>query len=336
MKDFINNIYSNDYFVMGLFIAIAVLTVVFIIVLYLAIKDAKKSKIEHFKNENNLDLDETQSEGKKVNSILDTAEFAFTTNPPEEVEIPTLTPLEEADTQELSFDYDPFKPEDVQETKELEVEEPQNFEMEVAVEPAIEEEVPVDENVVELDSFEFNIEEPASEETSIETPVIEETVSETESYEDSFKEFSFDESRFNESPAFEYEVEEVKQEPIIEINEEPKRDLEYTQRITLPEQFSSVYVDKKESEVVEEPTEVQTVEFEIKEPVLDMDEVKNIKRPHQLKRASILSQLPKLATEEVSKKEEVEEPVIEEPVIQEQPISALDRFETETYDISNK
>ena len=334
MKDFINNIYSNDYFVTGLFIAIAVLTVIFIVVLYFAIKDNKKSKIENFKNENNLDGD-IESEGKKVNSILNTAEFAFTTNPPEEVEIPALTPLEEAETQELSFDYDPFKPGTIEE-EDSPVKESEAFDLEVPSEPAVEE-VPIEEKVVDLDVFELISEEPEKVDEDIEIePEVNDIEETPESYEDAFKEFSFDEKSVNELPSFEFEVEESVEEPVKEQEEIPRKELEYTQRIILPEQFSSVYVDKKEP-VVEEPVELQTVEFEIKETTLDMDEVKNIKRPHQLKRSSILSQLPKLATEGVARKEEVKEQQIDEqPVIQEQPISALDRFETETYDISNK
>lgn len=244
MEEFLNNLYSYEYFGFYLIISIIVLIILFIIILFFGKKDQKVREIEATKKLQQLNSDafkeEPMAEKLEINNNVEQEKLENDTIIMPSIEdVPSINSVEE--NNEIPEPVIPVVSEEV--VNDIPVEEPK------IEEPVIEiEETPLLEKVEEKplvfeDTTEFNkeFEEIVAPEPVIELESVEPTLEEIE-----VPEFNFDE--------IVKDVEEVK--------------LQDT-KVQGPQIFSSVYVPEKEVEIPKVEIEVPTSEeldFEL--PVL--------------------------------------------------------------------
>lgn len=237
--EFLYKLYSNDYFGIGLFIVITILAFSFLVILFFGKKDEKERNKEiedNIANKENT-IEETEKEEELKTESLESV------NLPVE-NVPVLEPVQETIPEELPIETDPFVSSNmvlntdlINEEKTVdtpvEMEMPETNEEEtISTEPSIDDsfainldlpETPVmDKPNEEVTIDPFDIENPVI--TNLETPVIEEPVQNN-----------------------------IFAEPV-EIKEEvPKK-------VTMPTQFSSVYLTK-EKEVAKPEVEEKEEEL---------------------------------------------------------------------------
>lgn len=112
MKDFIYKVYSSEYFAIGLFIAIAILSIAFFVVLILAIKDAKKANADELE-ENPPKPEENPTVEENIvdkDPLINTKDFAFTSEikMPDNTPIVPPTPKIDIPGQDTTFEVNPF------------------------------------------------------------------------------------------------------------------------------------------------------------------------------------------------------------------------------------
>lgn len=238
--EFLYKLYSNDYFGIGLFIVITILAFSFLVILFFGKKDEKERNNKEI--EDNIENKENTIEETEKEEELKTESLESVNLPVENV--PVLEPVQETIPEELPIETDPFVSSNMVLNTDLINEEPKveapveieipetNEEETISTEPSIDDsfainldlpETPVmDKPNEEVTIDPFDIENPVI--TNIETPVIEEPVQNN-----------------------------IFAEPV-EIKEEvPKK-------VTMPTQFSSVYLTKEKE--VEKP-EVEEKEEEL-------------------------------------------------------------------------
>ena len=227
MEEFLNNLYSYEYFGFYLIVSIIVLVLLFIIILFFGKKDQKVREIEAtkklqqinadaFKEEENAEKLEIKNENKLEDTIV----------VPNIEEVPTLNGMEEDN--EIPEPIIPVQEEikiEEQQLQEPVFEEPK---LEIDEEPLLER---VEEKPLAIDNTNIFNNDFLSE--FVEEPQVEESINNLVEEEIEVPKFNFDE--------IVKEVEEVKQ------NES------YTKG---PQIFSSVYVPEKKEEVKEEKIEI--------------------------------------------------------------------------------
>jgi len=223
MEEFLNNLYSYEYFGFYLIVSIIVLVLLFIIILFFGKKDQKVREIEATKKLQQInadafkeDTEEEKLEVKNENNLEDTIIV------PNIEDVPTLNGMEEDN--EIP---EPIIPEIKEENN---VEEPiiDEPKLEINEEPLLER---VEEKPLAIDNTNIFNNDFLSE--FVEEPQVEESINNLVEEEIEVPKFNFDE--------IVKEVEEVKQ------NES------YTKG---PQIFSSVYVPEKKEEVKEEKIEI--------------------------------------------------------------------------------
>lgn len=320
MKEFINSVYSSQYFVTGLFIAIAVLTVMFFVILIMAIKDAKKNQMEDEETEvvpnpisNEPTLAQTNSQ-----PIINPKEFVFTS----EIKMPPTTAPQVAPIPEA-----------------------------IALPPA-ESANPLDliENAIAQNQFTFPV-------SQAQEPVVKPTVTTTEFVMPPVAPASFPkEETISPLPP-------VVNNPVPTMNQPTSNQDQFsnTMRISLPDQFSSVYVEPKTDQpkrtiefeiqqpapiipepiaqpitpipeapiaqpVIPTPPAPKSLEFEVKPAALDINQLQQA-AINQISDSSVVaSQMPKLAKEEM--------PLPKQPEVQEFDFNIINNIENETYQIN--
>lgn len=238
--EFLYKLYSNDYFGIGLFIVITILAFSFLVILFFGKKDEKERNNKEI--ENNIENKENTIEETEKEEELK-AESLESVNLPVE-NVPVLEPVQETIPEEVPLETDPFVSSNMVLNTDLineektadtpvEMEMPETNEEEtISTEPSIDDsfainldlpETPVmDKPNEEVTIDPFDIENPVI--TNLETPVIEEPVQNN-----------------------------IFAEPV-EIKEEvPKK-------VTMPTQFSSVYLTK-EKEVAKPEVEEKEEEL---------------------------------------------------------------------------
>lgn len=246
MEEFLNTIYSYEYFGFYLILAIIVLVILFLMILFFGKKDQKNREIEATKKLEQINADAFKEEDMKEPLELSDVEnktFDDTIVVPNVNEMPTLNYVEEAE--EIPEPILPIM-ENISEVKE------ENTNVYEPILEKVEEKPLVFDNTNVLNVVE-DIKENSSEETIV-VPKVEETIKE-------------------ESPAFvpnfDFEsimkdIEEVKVEEKL-VNNEPV--------------FSSVYAPKKEEVDVQEEIPVaramEDLEFEL--PSLRKEKVEDTK-----------------------------------------------------------
>lgn len=322
MEEFLDKLYSNEYFGFYLIIAIIVLVILFLVILFFGKKDQRKREIEATIKLQQINADafkEEQTEEKlevienNLNNIEDTIVLP-------DVEAPTLNNISDNEI-----------PEPVIPVVELEPQEPI---MEPVAEPVIPEiEIPVMETpVVEMEVPVFE-EQKVLEEAPVivepkleieEEPILERIEEKPLVFEDTTK---FGNDFINEVLEMPQQ-EEVKVEPIkteipeIEVPvfnfDEVVKDVEEVKNTTTytkgPQIFSSVYVPEKKIELEEPKIEIPT-EKPVEKPVEKVETKNN---------DDFAFELPSLKKEE-TKVEKIEMPVLTD--------YNLDELSGETYTI---
>ena len=235
--EFLNELYSNEYFGIGLFIVITILAFSFLVILFFGKKD-EKARLEKEQNkENEVKIEEIKLEE---------------TTTPEAMETITLNEeapaIEEEKVLEESEDTMEFTP-----LNSSELEEPQNEELEVFEEKKLEDLDPFVTSNLVLNTDYINegdqIEEPTYIESEVPTVEEEPSIDEVLSKYDAIEEQTLQEEN---TPV----ILEEQESGIFEDQEKEE------EKTTAP--FSSVYLDKEETKV-EEP-----------EDKVDLDKTRNL------------------------------------------------------------
>lgn len=347
MKEFIFNVYSSEYFAIGLFIAIAVLTLAFFVVLILAIKDARKDDQEDEMENYQPPMPPVQNviEERVNEPLINTSDFAFT----KEVQMPTpeipnqvapqvtIPPIKkEIDLESVILDINRKIDELDAKDDEPEPVLPADNEVNLANIEAI-----IDRKIAELEAGgpeqSNNFTEPQvlpKEEfnpflTSNAAPKAEDLVFPLPEKAPFVVQDPFEvknQEPIAPLPTSEFTIEPEKITDLSDINppmplEEP---LKRPAPMPLPEQFSSVYVDHKE-----EPDK-ETIEFEIKQPYVNIPQSGPEVKPQQVSQANpVISQMPKLATNTSAQMVMEEKPA-------EVSFNSFTGIENETYQINRR
>lgn len=256
IEQFLNNLYSNEYFGFYLIIAIIVLIILFLIILFFGKKDQKVREIEATKKLQQINAEafkeentEEKLEINKPNTLEDTIVV------PNIEDVPTLNGIEEDN--EIPEPVIPMEVEmPVQVDEKIEVPKFEDLNFEINEEPLLER---LEEKPLAIDNtniFNNDFTKEVEDKTIIDIKPIVEPINTFVEEEIEVPKFNFDE--------IVKEVEEVKQ------NET------YTRG---PQIFSSVYVPEKKEEIKEEKIEIPVIEekkddlgFEL--PSLKKEEVK--------------------------------------------------------------
>ena len=228
--EFLNKLYSNEYFGIGLFIVITILAFSFLVILFFGKKD-EKARLEKEQNkENEVKIEEMKTEEATVPETMET----ITLN--EEAPVVEETPVSEVT--ENTIEFTPLNP------SASEPVVPQNEELEVFEEKRMEDLDPYVTSNLVLNTDYINEEQP------VEQPIYTEPIHEVPTIEE---EPSIDEvlSKYD---AIEEQTLQEGSAPVI--SEEPENNIftvpEKEEKTSVP--FSSVYLDKEEPKV-EEPLE---------------------------------------------------------------------------------
>lgn len=274
--DILNKIYNSEYFVIGLFVVIGILAVIFLVLVFSGKKKKKKENVNEIKEDSNK-LEENLATIDNTNNLVDSTNNLNVnddiTQPIETLNIDnsinndaSMNNDEIQDLGKMTFEpiNDPItepevKPiEPVVETPEVIEEQPK--EEENLFNTSIFHEMPAELANISIDPIIPNVDEPkaemAKEENnsaslfeplpnmdSVEIPKI------NENNEIRRSEPSFDLPSF-EVPTIKEDLPSVKEEPKVDI-----KPIETHERVPMPNQFSSVYVNKEKPKV-EEPKPV--------------------------------------------------------------------------------
>lgn len=326
MEEFLDKLYSNEYFGFYLIIAIIVLVILFLVILFFGKKDQRKREIEETRKLQQINADafkEEENEFKLEGNVLVSENLQDTIVMPE-VEAPTMNSISDNEI-----------PEPIIPAVEMEVQEP-------VLEPLIEEiptvEVPVmDTPVVEMEVPVFE-EEKVLEEAPViientldvnEEPILERIEEKPLVFEDTTKFGNDFINEVLETP----QQEEIKIEPQkIEIPEievpvfnfdEVVKEVEEVKNTNYnkgPQIFSSVYVPEKKIEIEEPKIEIPVEKDEIEIPVEKPSE-----KVEQTNTSEFSFELPSLKKEEQKVEEKIERPILTD--------YNLDELSGETYTI---
>lgn len=274
--DILNKIYNSEYFVIGLFVVIGILAVIFLVLVFSGKKNKKKENVNEIKEDSNK-LEENLATIDNTNNFVDSTNNLNVnddiTQPIETLNIDnsinndaSMSNNEIQDLGKMTFEpiNDPItepevKPiEPVVETPEVIEEQPK--EEENLFNTSIFHEMPAELANISIDPIIPNVDEPkaemAKEENNsaslfeplpnmgaVEIPKI------NEKNEIRRSEPSFDLPSF-EVPTIKEDLPSVKEEPKVDI-----KPIETHERVPMPNQFSSVYVNKEKPKV-EEPKPV--------------------------------------------------------------------------------
>lgn len=246
--EFLYKLYSNDYFGIGLFIVITVLAFSFLVILFFGKKD-EKARNKQIANDIKLENNELNNETNITNEEIKTDALETISLPTEDApvmleEVPTLQeePIQTIDTEEnVSLEetvkeeefVDPFVSSNMVLNSDL-----------VTNEPIIE---PVIEEVQNSDNQENNV---------FDVPSLEDVLNQ----ELNFSENSIEEKK--DEPIIEFNIETpVIEEPVVNnIFTEPEVKEEAPKKVSMPTQFSSVYLTKEKEEQTIEPVVEETKE----------------------------------------------------------------------------
>lgn len=322
MEEFLDKLYSNEYFVFYLIIAIIVLVILFLVILFFGKKDQRKREIEATIKLQQINADafkEEQTEEKlevienNLNNLEDTIVLP-------DVEAPTLNNISDNEIPDPIIPVVELEP---QEPIMEPVAEPVMPEVEIPVmeTPVVEMEVPVFEKQKVLEEAPVIVEPKLEIE---EEPILERIEEKPLVFEDTTK---FGNDFINEVLEMpqqeEVKVEPVKTEiPEIEVPvfnfDEVIKDVEEVKNTTTytkgPQIFSSVYVPEKKIEIEEPRIEI---------PVEKLAE-KSAKKVETKNNDDFAFELPSLKKEE-TKVEKIEMPVLTD--------YNLDELSGETYTI---
>lgn len=279
MEEFLNKLYSYEYFEIYLIISIIVLVILFFVVLFCGKKDKKKREIEATKKLQKIN----EEDAFKEDNVFEKVETNNIDNKLENdtIIVPTIEDINTTYNNDSLNEVNIFStsnndiPEPV-----LPSEEPSNLDITLPVESPSSNEIVTDNNDIKIvDNFSNLVEEPKIEEKVdiLNTKPIFEKVEE--------KPFNFDEF-FDDKGVQQNETEIIKPEPIEDVDvpvfnfeevvkEETKKEEPI---IKEPQIFSSVYVPPKKEEVKEPKVEIpvpskEELDFEL--PALKKVETKS-------------------------------------------------------------
>lgn len=265
--DILNKIYNSEYFVIGLFAVIGILAVIFLVLVFSGKKSKKKEKVNEIKEDSNK-LEENLATIDNTNNLVDSTNNLNVnddiTQPIETLNIDnhinnaSMSNNEIQDLGKMTFEpinepeVKPIEP--VVETPEVIEEQPKEEEnlfntsifhempaelANISIDPVIPN---VDESKKEMAKEENNsasLFEPLPNMDAVEIPKINEN-NEKRHSEPSFVLPSF------EVPTIKEDLPSVKEEPKVDI-----KPIETHERVSMPNQFSSVYVNKEKPKVDE-------------------------------------------------------------------------------------
>lgn len=247
--EFLYKLYSNDYFGIGLFIAITILAFSFLVILFFGKKD-EKARNQEIENKTN----KTETIDKNITEDLQTESLETMSLSLEDEPIIETNETKEEVPIEEPVEVNPFAYSNVVLNSDLvEKNEPQEIQ-EPIMEPVLEE---VD-MTTENDIFSSNFTEEL---TELNLDTTEDKVEEEQ------KQFDID--PFNmEPPIVEEKENNIFTEPVVEKEIAPKK-------VVMPTQFSSVYLTKEKvepkEEVVEKEPEITPIplkpDFDLPKPI---------------------------------------------------------------------
>ncbi len=234
--EFLNELYSNEYFGIGLFIVITILAFSFLVILFFGKKDEKARLEKETNKENEVKIEEIKPKETTTPEAMETIVLNEETPAIEEEKV-----LEES---EDTMEFTPLN--------SSELEEPQNEELEVFEEKKLEDLDPFITSNLVLNTDYINVEDQIEEPTYIESEVS--TVEEEPSIDEVLSKYD----------AIEEQTLQEENTPVILEEQESGifGEQEKEEKPTAP--FSSVYLDKEETKV-EEP-----------ENKVDLDKTRNL------------------------------------------------------------